>query len=291
MTPRALTWTVAAACSFLGVAIFVATLGVAKQEAIERPTVIATSLPRPPFSLDDRMRGEPGRIGQHEVAEISREELEFIHGLTRRAATVFEVPEWLLAHEVGRAMQTHRDGSGHRLEPLGADVIRDLNVPRDAETRDSAGKLIAFLGHDPRPFDSYLSRRTELGVAARAAHLRSRHAVFVHHLESQGIAASEETLWFLAMLVTKRGDREVTGAMEEGLDLGPRRLGRALADLDPTVRLFTDDAFVFRAFLRVWAERDARARTDAFIEDVAKLAKVFRTPEKTSDAPGVRARG
>jgi hypothetical protein len=288
---RTLEWSIAIVATIVGVALVLVAVRLAGGAQNEARTVIAESMPRPSFALDARRQGDPARIGHRSVLHIAAEDGDFMRALVERAATRFDVPLHLLESEVQHAMLSHDDGSGFVLAPLGSRIIMDLNVPPDLPTAEAARTLVEFLGHDPRPFDAFLSREIELGVGARAASLAAARVALERRIRSLGIAPGEETVWFLALLSVRYDTGELAACMETALAMDPSRLGRAFADLAPTLRLLGDRSFVLRAFLDQWAEHEARRRSVEFVRNVEKTARSYRATAAAGSSGGTDALG
>lgn len=285
MNARMIAWVTGLTAAAAGSGLVLVAVNLATFAQREIPTVLPESMPRPTFALDDRRNGDMAWVPHTAADRLTDAEARFMSALTERAAAVFDVPLDVLSREVARATLPYHDGTGLRLAPLRPEIIMDLNVPPDLATTRTARAFVDFLGRDPRPFDSYLSRSAELGVAARAAYLAAQKAAFAEHLENLGVTPSDETLWFLAIVVTRGRSNELSACVEEAFGMGPVRLGRAFADLVPTVRLLADRSFVLRAFLREWQETDARKMSVAFVAEVAALAQELGPSGASNAAP------
>lgn len=161
------------------------------------------------------------------------------------------------------------------LAPASTDVLDAINRPVDDSTWAALESLTALLGYDPRPLDSHTCRGLVLGTAVRGAFLAMQHDAYATHLSAIGLAPSEHTLWYFALLSVRRGDREVMACIEEITALGEDR--RRALERVATVRAALTDRLVLRAFLKEWPEGEARLRRDEFLEATADVLGAIRT--------------
>jgi hypothetical protein len=243
----------------------------------ERSRVVSRSFasPRPVFALDTPDVTGAGRFAERQSDDPIVRNAANIAAITAEAADWFEVPLPLLDYLVGQAVRRDAKGYGWLLDPVDREILVLIQNPEASEMAAVFDTLVAFLGEDPRPLDSHLSRRPEVGIGVRAAHLAASWSEIDGFLRESGFHPHTDAVWFVAMVAVSRGTEEVVACIEEARRIGPDRSRKAFVAVAPTYESLSDRRFILRSFLNRWAANDARERRERFLDAVADLAVVF----------------
>lgn len=275
MLARILPITVGVLSAIAGLALILVVVRMADDTARSRVVSRSVASPRPVFALDTPDVTGAGRFAERQSDDPIVRNAANIAAITAEAADWFEVPLPLLDHLVGRDVRRDAKGYGWILNPVDRDVLALLQDPDASEMAAVFDTLVGFLGEDPRPLDSHLSRRPEVGIGVRAAYLSARWTEVDGFLKQSGFHPHTDTAWFVAMVAAERGTDEIVACIEEARRIGPERSRRAFEAVAPTFECLADRRFTLRAFLGRWERDEARTRREGFLDAVADLAVVF----------------